>query len=49
MISALLGGRPWASLVEYDGYNALVLGAHLWWWGNGFTESSLISVVQDLQ
>ena len=49
MISALLEGRPWASLVDYHVYNAWVLGAHNWWCGNGFTESSLISLVQDLQ
>jgi hypothetical protein len=49
MVSALLGGLPWTSLVEYDVYNAWVLGVHHWWWGNGFTESNLILVVRDLQ
>ena len=49
MISALLGSRPWASLVEYHVHNAWIRGAHHWWWGNGFTESNLILVVQDLQ
>jgi hypothetical protein len=49
MVSALLGGLPWTSSVEYDVYNAWVLGVHHWWWGNGFTESNLILVVRDLQ
>ena len=49
MISALLGGRLWASLVKYRACSGWVLGAHHWQYGNGFMESSLISIVRDLQ
>jgi hypothetical protein len=49
MLSALLGSRPGNILVEYHVHNAWIIGAHHWWRGNGFTESKLILVVQDLQ